>query len=107
MLKKQYVKSRRVAKVTFELGKSEVPEGLEVETVHLVGDFNNWDLSATPMPRRKGGIYRTMVELEPGQEYQFRYLINGQRWCNEWHADRYVPGSHGADNCVVVAPASS
>ena len=107
MLKKQYVKSRKVAKITFELPKGELPEGIEVESIHLVGDFNDWDHSATPMVRRKGGIYKATVEVEPGQAYQFRYLVNGEQWCNDWHADGYVPSGFDGDNCVVVAPTAA
>jgi hypothetical protein len=105
MLKKQYVKSRKICKITFELAKDQVPPDVEAKNVYLVGEFNNWDPTVTPMPRRKGGIYRTMLELEPGREYQFRYLVNGEHWYNDQHADAYVPGGSGADNCVVMTPA--
>jgi hypothetical protein len=105
MLKKRYIKSRNVAKVTFELPKTELPEGIEAESVHLVGEFNDWNTTATPMPLRRGGVFRVMLELEPGREYQFRYLVNGEHWCNDWHADGYVPSRSGEDNCVVVTPA--
>ena len=104
MLKKQYVKSRQIWKVTFELGRAELPEGLDAETVHLVGGFNEWDTQATPMKRAKGGAYRATVELEPGQDVEFRYLVNGEHWCNDWQADAYVPGGVGGDNCVVALP---
>ena len=104
MLKKRYVKSRKVWKVTFELPKAELPEGIEVESVHVVGDFNGWDHGATPMKRGKRGVFQATVELNPGREYQFRYLVNGEFWYNEWHADAYVPTGLGEDNCVVVTP---
>ena len=104
MLKKRYIKSRKVAKVTFELPEAELPPGVEAQSVHLVGDFNGWDPDATPMPRRRGGVYRVTLELEPGRRYQFRYLINGEHWHNERHADGYVPSGLGEDNCVVVTP---
>jgi 1,4-alpha-glucan branching enzyme len=105
MMKKQYVKSRKVAKVRFEMSREHLPAGVEVETVHLVGDFNGWDGLATPMNRRKSdGAYYLSMELEPGREYQFRYLVNGTIWCNDWEADGYVPGDRGADNCIVATP---
>jgi 1,4-alpha-glucan branching enzyme len=107
MLKKRYIKTRKVAKVTFDLPKSELPETIEVESVHLVGEFNEWDPTATPMALRRGGIYRVTVELEPGREYQFRYLVNGEHWYNDWHADAYVPSGTGGDNCVVVTPTAT
>lgn len=106
MLTKTYVKSRDVSKVTFSLATTEVPEGITAETVHLAGDFNDWDKLATVMTySKKYKAYRATVELAPGQSYQFRYLVNGEHWCNDWEADGYVPGVHGQDNCVVVTPA--
>ncbi len=107
MLKKQYVKSRDVCKVTFELPKGEWPEGIEVESVSLAGEFNDWDPSTAPMKRGKGGVFRIMFELEPGRAYQFRYLVNGEHWCNDWHADAYVPNEVGEENCAVVALAGA
>lgn len=107
MLKKRLVKSRDVCKVTFELPKAEWPAGIEVKTVALAGEFNDWDPSATPLKRGKGGVFRTMLELEPGREYQFRYLVNGDQWGNDWHADAYVPNEWGTDNSVVATPAEA
>lgn len=105
MLKKSYVKSRKVGKVVFELPGSQLPEGIEAKSVHLVGDFNGWDAGATPMPySKKLKAYRATLDLEPGKQYQFRYLINGETWCNDWEADEYVPSDFGEDNCIVVAP---
>lgn len=43
-----------------------------------------------------------MLELEPEQSYQFRYLVNGEQWLNDWHADAYTPGGYGQDNGVVI-----
>lgn len=107
MLKKQYVKSRRVWKITFELPKAELPVSLEVQSVHVVGEFNGWDTAATPMTRNKKGAYWAILDLEPGREYQFRYLINGEHWCNDWHADGYVATGLGEDNCIVALPAAA
>ncbi len=104
MIKKKYLESRDISKVTFELADYEVPGDLEAATVHLVGDFNGWDPEATPMKHLKKGSFQAVLELAPGKEYQFRYLVNGEHWCNDWDADGYVPGDLGSDNCVVVTP---
>ncbi len=104
MLKKQYVKSRQLSKITFEIPQEELPEGVDAQTVHLVGDFNDWDPIATPMKKRKNGGFKITLELEPGCEYHFRYLLDGEFWCNEWHADGYASNSFGADNCIVITP---
>jgi hypothetical protein len=104
MIKKKFVKSRKVSKITFVFPKVELPEGIEAESVNLAGEFNDWDPTATPMKHDSNGAYRTTIELEPGREYQFRYLVNGEHWCNDWNADAYVPNNLGVDNCVVVTP---
>lgn len=105
MLKKQSVRSREVVKVTFTVPEEELPENIGVETLNLVGEFNDWDETADPLTyRKRDKAYRITVELEPGREYQFRYLINGRHWCNDWEADRYTPNEFGADNCVIVTP---
>jgi 1,4-alpha-glucan branching enzyme len=101
MLEKRYIKSRKVYQVTFEL-----PKDIKAESVCLVGEFNDWHLTATPMKRNKQGVFRLTLELEPGWEYQFRYLVNGETWHNDWHADAYVPNGFGGNNSVVITPAA-
>jgi 1,4-alpha-glucan branching enzyme len=81
--------------------EEELPEGVQIESVAVVGEFNNWVSDASPMSRCRGGLYRADVELEKGKEYQFRYLLNGEEWYNDWYADAYVPGGMGGENCVV------
>lgn len=102
MLKKQFYKTKDTCKITFEFGK-EVEEklGEPITRVSVVGDFNNWDNSATPMKKLKGGTWRTQLVLEKEKEYQFRYLINGAVWENDWGADRYVPNAVDGDNSVL------
>jgi 1,4-alpha-glucan branching enzyme len=98
MLKKQTLKSKPVCKVTFTL-----PEAIKAETAYLVGDFNNWDEKATPMKLiKKNGQFSITLDLETGREYQFRYLVNGTEWHNDWHADKYVPNPFSGDNSVVT-----
>ena len=41
------------------------------------------------------------VDLDAGRAYRFRYLIDGQRWDNDWAADAYVPNDFGGDDSVV------
>ncbi len=97
MLKKQYLKSKPVCKVTFY-----TPEDVEAEAVTLVGDFNEWDETATPMDKLKDGRFKMTLALEKDNEYQFRYLVNGSEWHNDWEADKYVPNPFLGDNSVVV-----
>jgi 1,4-alpha-glucan branching enzyme len=97
MLKKQSLKTKPITKVTFTL-----PDSIKAENAYLVGDFNNWDEKATPMKKQKGGAFAITLELEKDREFQFRYLVNGTEWHNDWHADRYVPNPFSGDNSVVA-----
>ena len=97
MLKKQYLKSRPVCKVTFQL-----PAEVEAESVVIVGDFNNWQQDATPMAQLKDGRFKAIIELENDSEYQFRYLLDGTQWVNEDEADKFVPNPYAGENSVVA-----
>jgi 1,4-alpha-glucan branching enzyme len=99
-IKKRYFKSKGVCKVTFGVSESETDE---VRKVHVVGEFNNWSTSATPMKRSKKGVFTVSLDLKPGQEYQFRYLLDGDRWDNEAEADKSADTPYGdARNSVIV-----
>ncbi len=97
MLKKQFLKTKDVVKVTFSL-----PEAVQGESVFLVGDFNNWDETATIMKRQKNGSFTITLDLDKSREYQFRYLVNSTEWHNDWEADKYVPNPYSGDNSVVA-----
>lgn len=96
MLKKNYYENSDNCRVWFYL-----PAEVNAEKVALVGDFNNWDESAYPMKEKKDGTFYTAVTLEKGQSYQFRYLLDGERWENDWEADDYVANEMGMKNSVV------
>ncbi len=97
---KQYLKSRPVCKVTFRLPKEEVPNAGHV---NLVGEFNGWRENATPMKQLKDGTFKALVEIEPGSEYEFRYLVDDNNWKNDAEADKYVPAPFpDAENSVVI-----
>ncbi len=99
-IKKQYLKSKTVCKVTFTLPKD---MAMSAENVYLVGDFNGWNPEANPMKRRKDGAFDITVNLEKDREYQFKYLLNGHIWENDDSADRYVRSPYGdTDNSVVA-----
>ena len=97
MLKKVYSKNKSVCKVTFY-----TPSEIKAELICLVGDFNNWDEHATPMEKLKDGRFKVVLDLEKGREYQFRYLVEGTEWHNDWEADKYVPNPFSNDNSVVI-----
>ena len=98
-LKKQYMKSTPVCKVTFRLPKDAAPDA---NTVSVVGEFNDWDMTEHQMKKLKNGDFTATVELPCNREFRFRYLIDSCRWENDWSADKYVANEHGSDDSVVV-----
>lgn len=97
MLIKNYSKSGRICRVTFK-----VPVEVEAGSVSLLGDFNDWDPEADPLTKRKDGTFSTTISLESGNSYRFRYLLDGERWENDWEADMYVPNDFGSDDSVIA-----
>lgn len=93
--KRQFLKTKPVCKVTFKIKP-------EAETVVLVGDFNGWDETATPMKKAKDGSFSVNVELETGREHQFRYIADTNKWLNDEAADKYIATSMGSENSVVI-----
>lgn len=96
MFKKKFLKTK--CKVTFEAPES-ISEG--ANEVYLVGDFNQWDERATLMEKKKGPRFAITLDLDLKREYQYRFLVNGKDWHNDWHADKYVPNPFSGDNSVI------
>jgi 1,4-alpha-glucan branching enzyme len=96
MLKKTMNKSGTSCRVTFT-----VPPEVEAEEVHVVGEFNDWDEARHPLRLRKDGRFSTTLTLETGRAYRFRYLLDGERWENDWEADAYLPNDFGSEDSVV------
>ena len=98
-IKKQYLKSKPVCKVTFRISEE---RGNSAGTAYVVGEFNNWDSVSTPMKKLKTGAFTTTLDLVKGREYQFRYLLDNQIWENDADADKYVPTPFGdCENSVI------
>ena len=94
MIKSRGAKGR--ASVTFTLDP-----GVGAQTAAVCGEWNNWSADADVMCRDAEGGFSVTVDLEAGRAYRFRYLLDGQRWDNDWAADAYLPNSFGGDDSVV------
>ena len=99
-LKKSYSKDKTSCTVTFSVSKEAAHGAKEVT---IAGDFNNWSSTETPLKQDKDGSFTVKLKLSVGKEYQFRYLLDGKHWENDWAADKYIPApfSH-TDNSVVI-----
>jgi len=99
-MKKKYLKSKPICKVSFSLPKAAAEKAKDVR---IVGDFNNWDSKTHKMKKLKNGSFTSTIDLPVGAEYEFRYLIDNEAWENDWEADKYVPTTFfDAENSVVV-----
>ena len=98
-LKKHQLKKKSVCKVTVTVPKQ---LGAFAGTVHLVGDFTDWNRSVTPMKWLKNGSFTATLFLRQDAEYEFRYLLDGLTWENDPQADKYAPNAYGGENSVVV-----
>jgi 1,4-alpha-glucan branching enzyme len=97
MIHKERLVEDDVVLVTFEL-----PTAIGADHVQLVGDFNAWNQHDMPMHRNGNGTWQITLPLQEDREFQFRYLVNGQRWYNDWDADSYVLNPYGGRNSVVT-----
>ncbi len=100
-LKKQYLKSKPVCKVTFSMDKEAVEGAGKVD---LLGEFNNWN-TAEPvsMKKLKNGTFKVTIDLPSETEFQFKYLLDGEKWINDDSADKYVNSGLGAEENSVVS----
>jgi len=93
--KRQFLKTKPICKVSFKFKA-------DAEKLVLVGDFNAWDETATPMKKSKDGTFSVSVEMESGREHQFRYLADDKVWLNDDAADKYTKTAFGSENSVVI-----
>jgi 1,4-alpha-glucan branching enzyme len=96
ILKEATTKTDRI-RVTFELPLPDV-----AGRVNLVGEFNDWDESATRMCCAESPLcWRVTLELEAGRRYRFRYLVDGDEWLNDWYADDFAENPYGSYDSVL------
>ena len=96
-IKKQYLKSKPVCKVTFSVPAE------EAKSVVVVGNFNDWNAKkATKLKKLKNGTFKATVDLEKDNSYEFRYLVDGKSYLNDDQADSYAWNDYaGAENSVI------
>ncbi len=88
--------AKGAASVTFT-----IDPGVGAQTAAVCGDWNDWSTDTDVMRRDAEGGFSLTVDLQAGRIYRFRYLLDGERWDNDWAADAYVPNSFGGDDSVV------
>jgi len=76
-------------------------------SVSVVGDFNDWNLAATPLARAgAAGVWSVSVPLEPGR-YTYAFVVDGRRWAADPDAPRAAGDDFGTPNSVVLVRGAS
>ncbi len=94
-IKKQYLKSKPICKVTFTVPAK------EAKKVVVVGSFNNWNTNASKLRKLKNGTFKGTIDLPKDENYEFRYLVDSE-YKNDDQADSYIWNNYaGAENAVL------
>ena len=97
MIGKEPVAGNGRVRVVFRLPRID-----SANRISVVGEFNDWDSTATPMSRRSPEAdWTATLELEAGLRYRFRYLLDGKKWLNDWYADDYEDNAFGTSDSVL------
>lgn len=94
-IKKQYLKSKPVCKVTFSVSAK------EAKNVIVVGTFNEWNTEAAQLKKLKNGTFKTTLDLPAETSHEFRYVVDGT-YINDEAADAYVWSDYAAANNSVI-----
>jgi len=98
-LVKKFTKDKSKCEVTFTLPREAVNGGQKVE---LIGEFNNWNTAEGIALVAKKNEYKTVVKLEAGKKYEYRFLVDGNWWTNDATPDAFVSNPFGTVNSVVA-----
>jgi hypothetical protein len=70
--------------------------------VALVGDFNGWDATATPLTRdSSSGIWTVTVPLTPGR-HVYAFMVDGKAWTLDPRAPAAQDPEFGTPSSVVL-----
>jgi hypothetical protein len=53
------------------------------------------------MVRRKDGRFSVTVALPAERSYRYRFLLDGERWENDWDAEMYVNNVYGTEDSLI------
>ena len=70
--------------------------------VAVVGDFNAWDGSATPLERDSTtGVWSALVDVRPGR-HLYAFLVDGTVWTLDPNAPRAKDSDYGTEQSVMI-----
>lgn len=73
-----------------------------VREVSVVGDWNGWDPAADRLTDRDGdGIWEIELRLKRGEEYQYQFLIDREKWVPDPKAPFQVEDGFGGFDSIL------
>jgi 1,4-alpha-glucan branching enzyme len=94
-IKKQFIKTKPVCKVTFSVAAK------EATSASVVGDFNGWNPEEGVLNKLKNGTFKGVFDLDKDASYEFKYIIDGT-YVNDLEADAFKFNSFaGAENSIL------
>lgn len=72
------------------------------QTVSLAGDFNGWDMNATPLSdENHDGVWTIELPLKAGRVYKYMFVIDGSKWVPDPSARRSIDDGFGGKDSVL------
>ena len=71
-------------------------------SVSVAGDFNGWSQVATPLKRNGSGLWSTEIAIPRTGRFEYKFIINGQRWIEDPSNGMKAPDYFGGLNSVIV-----
>ncbi len=71
-------------------------------SVSVAGDFNGWSQVATPLTRNESGLWFTEIVVPGAGRFEYKFIINGQRWIEDPSNGMKAPNDYGGLNSVLV-----
>ena len=96
MLARKYSQDGKTCLVPFSL-----PNQVNAKVAHLYGDFTEWEKSPKEISSQEDAGFSITLSLNAGHDYCFRYVLDGQRWENDWAAEAYIPNPFGTEDSVL------
>jgi serine protease AprX len=72
------------------------------ESVSVAGDFNGWNRLATPLERNGSGLWSTEIVVPRSGSFEYKFIVNGNRWIDDPSNGMKTPDSYGGLNSVLV-----
>jgi hypothetical protein len=69
--------------------------------VSVVGDFNGWDPTATPMRRTRGRLWQAAVPVPVGR-HVYAFVVDGDQWMPDPAAPISPEDEFGTRNSVLI-----